>query len=457
MTENFNKGMMAMHPLWQEITRLLASNNFTELKESLGRLNSADVAEFIALAPLEQKATVFRLLEKPQAVEVFEFLDVEEQQELLQGFLKTPLSEILEQMSPDDRARLLDEMPAGVAKKLLAEISHEERQMTSLLLGYEDNSAGRIMTPEFVDLKSDLSVSQALERIRRIGGEKETIYYAYIIDEKRHLLGVTSLRDLVLADPSAPIKTIMNPQVISVSVDEDQEKCADYISKYDFLAIPVVDRENRLVGIITVDDILDILEDEATEDFYRSSGVAPIEIDYSRAGVAMLWKKRIGWLLILLATDFLSSSVLAHFAGAIEAVVALTFFIPMLIDSGGNTGTQSATLIIRGLATGELEIKDWLGVLWKELRVGLLLGLTLGIIVYVRGFFWRGGPEIGFVVGLTMIVLVIWANLIGAVLPLALSKFRLDPAVVSSPFITTAADVTGLLIYFSIAKWILGI
>ena len=223
------------------------------------------------------------------------------------------------------------------------------------------------------------------------------------------------------------------------------------------LAIPVVDRENRLVGIVTVDDILDILEEEATEDFHRVSGVSPIEIDYPRAGVSMLWRKRIGWLLILLVADFMSSSVIAHFEEAIEAVVALAFFIPMLIDSGGNTGTQSATLIIRGLATGQLEIKNWLGVVWKELRVGILLGLTLGLIVYLRGFFWRGGPEVGLVVGLTMIILVIWANLIGAVLPMILTKFRLDPAVVSSPFITTAVDVTGLVIYFSIAKWILAI
>ncbi|MDH7576857.1 MAG: magnesium transporter [Bacillota bacterium] len=446
-----------MDSLQHKIYALLERKSFLELKDLLARLNPADLAEFISLAPLEQKATIFRLLEKPQAVDVFEFLEVEEQQELLHGFHKTPLIEILEEMSPDDRARLLDEMPAGVAKKLLAEISQEEREMTSLLLGYRENSAGRIMTPEFVDLKSNLTVGQALARIRRIGGEKETIYYGYIIDEKRQLLGVTSLRELVLADPSEPINKIMNEQVISVSVDDDQEKCADYIKKYDLLAIPVVDRESRLVGIITVDDILDILEEEATEDFHRTSGVAPIEIDYPRAGVSMLWKKRIGWLLILLVTDFLSSSVIAYFEKAIQAVVALAFFIPMLIDTGGNTGTQSATLIIRGIATGQLEMRDWLAVVWKELRVGLLLGLALGIIVYVRGFFWRGGPEIGFVVGLTMIVLVIWTNLVGAVLPMVLIKFKLDPAVVSSPFITTASDVTGLVIYFSIAKWILGI
>lgn len=426
-------------------------------KATLDDLTAAEAAARLMELPRPRRALVFRLMEKDRAVEVFENLDPDEQQDLLEGLHDHEVLHILEAMSADDRARLFDEMPAGVTARLLETLTPGRREATALLLGYAPDTAGRIMIPEYISLRADLTVREALEKIRRVGLQRETINTLYVTDAGRRLIGVISLQELVLADPEARVETVAEPDVVSVHTDTDQEEVARLVELHDVLAIPVVDAEDRLVGIVTWDDALDVLDDEATEDFHRISGVAPVEIDYPRATIPLLWRKRIGWLLVLLLADFLSSSVIAFFEEAIEAVVALAFFIPMLIDSGGNTGTQSAALIIRGLATGQVRLTDWLRVLGKELGVGALLGGTLGLIVYLRGFFWRGGPEVGLVVGLTMVVLVLWANILGALLPLLLTRLRLDPAVVSSPFITTAADVTGLVVYFSIAKWVLAL
>jgi magnesium transporter len=322
---------------------------------------------------------------------------------------------------------------------------------------YPEQSAGGRMSVDYIAVRADWSAQRVWEHFRKVGREPEVVAYIYVLDAAGHLVGVASLRDLLLAEPHQPVSEFMVSKIVSVPATADQEEAARLLRRYGFLALPVVDERGRMLGVITAGDAFKVLDVEATEDFQRIGAVAPDEIDYPRAGIGLLWRRRVAWLLILLVADFLSSSVIAFYQEAIEAVVALAFFIPMLIDSGGNAGTQSATLIIRGLATGQVNLRDWLRVLRKEIGVGLLLGGTLGLVVYLRGFFWRGGPQVGLVLGLTMVTLVLWANLLGAVLPLLLRKLKLDPAVVSSPFITTAADVTGLVIYFSIAKWVLGL
>ena len=370
----------------------------------LESLRSPDRADLIAdLAEADQAALLPRL-SPADAADILEQLDAEQAASLTTALPPATATQIIDEMEPDKAADLLERIPPEQAQFILAGLEDPD-EVRPLLLHARD-TAGGLMTSEFLALRRRMTAAEAIEAIRQWKPDAQAVYYLFVVDRFGKLCGVVNLRRLIVAEPETQIAEIMDPDVISVLAGTDQEECARLMSRYDFMALPVVDSDNTLLGIITIDDVIDVAQQEATEDFQLISGVAPVEINYARAGVSLLWRKRVGWLLVLLLADFMSSSVIAHFEKAIEAVVALAFFIPILIDSGGNTGTQSATLVIRGLATGQLSVKDWARVAWKEVRVGLLLGITLAAIVYARSYFWRGGPEVGLVVALTMICLL---------------------------------------------------
>lgn len=440
-----------------DIDELVSQKDWKTLKDLLKELPAPDVAEILSDIEEDKMVILFRLLPKKQANEVFSQLPYEKKKILLEKLSDKRVREILHSLSPDDRVELFEELPGKVTQWLLNKLSPEDRKEVLSLLGYPENSVGRLMTPHYVAVRSNWTVSQALEHVRKFGKKAETIDTIYVVDDEWHLLDEIKLQDLILADPSDLIEDLMNREVVAVFAKEDQEKAVKLMEKYDLTVLPVVDDEGVLLGIVTIDDIMDVLEEEFTEDVQKTAGVVPLEISYSSASVWRLYKKRIVWLALLLVTSFLSSHVIAHFKDTLSKVIALSFFIPVLIGSGGNTGTQSSTLIIRALATGEVSLRDWFKVLKKELATGFLLGLTLGLLMYIWSHAWRGGAKVSIVVGFSMIFIILWANFIGAILPLILTKLKLDPAVISSPLISTLCDATGLFIYFSVARWWFGL
>jgi len=369
---------------------------------------------------------------------------------------ETELHEILDELFFDDKIDFLEEMPANVVKRILRNSSEAERKLINLFLNYPENTAGSLMTIELVDLKKEMTVSEALEKIRRVAPNRETIYTCYVTDATRYLEGILSLRDLVIASPEQKLETIMRKKIISVSTLDDKEYVADLIKKYDLIAIPVTDTENRLVGIITVDDIVDVIEDESTEDIHKMASIGEIDVDLQEASPMFLTKKRLPWLLILVFVNIFSGLGIALFEETLQTVIALVFFLPLLIDSAGNAGSQSATLIIRALALGEIKIDDWLELLKKELVVSLALGLSMAAAVSAVGFV-RGGLDLAIVTSLSMAAVVLVGSTIGLCLPFLLSKFQLDPATASGPLVTSIADIAGVIIYFSIASWYYGI
>ena len=440
-----------------DIKDLIDSKQWSVLRSHMESMAIPDIVDALLELDKLDRVLLFRATPRTVSSEVFSFLSGEQQRHLLDDLTDEETRHLLTNLAPDDRTALFEELPGQVTQKLLNLLSPDALRETRQLLGYPEESVGRIMTPHYVAVRPAWTIARALEHIRSMGEQSETINYVYVTDEKWKLLDELPLSRFILANPQQTVEDIMDYQFVSLTAFEDRENAVQMMERYDLNVLPVVDSEGVLVGIVTFDDVMDVAQQEATEDFQRISGMEPVDVKYVEAGPWLLWRKRIVWLLVLLIADFFSSSVIASYEETIAAVVALTFFIPMLIDSGGNTGTQSATLIIRSIATGQLDMREWPKIVWKETRVGILLGATLGAVVYARGFFWIGGPEIGLVVGLTMVILVIWANLIGAILPMLIHRMKLDPAVVSSPFITTTVDVTGLLIYFNIARWILGL
>ncbi len=444
-----------MEEFVQTIKTNLEDQHWQDVKDLLAPKNPMDVASLIAEFPPPERALLFRLLEKQHAVEVFEYLPVEDQQTLLESFKTEQLRHIVEHMSPDDRADLLDELPAKVAKRLLGLLTPEERQATALLLGYEEDSAGGIMTTEYIDLKSFYTVEEALKRIRRVGLDKETVYYCYVIDEKRHLLGIVSLRQLVLADPETTVADLMEQEVISAATGEDQEEVAHKIQKYDLLALPVVDRENRLVGIVTHDDVLDILQEEATEDIYRLGAMEVPEQSYFRTRMLAVAGNRVGWLLLLLVTNTFTGNIILRNSGLLESVIALAAFVPMLIGSGGNIGSQTSTVFVRGLALREVTSKNALMLILREVGIGLVLGTFLGILVIFWAYWLQGNWVVAVAVGVSLVLISSLATFFGSVWPLVFQRFGWDPALVSAPFIATVVDVLGALTYFQVARLVL--
>ena len=419
-------------------------------------MQPVDSAEAIGTLPRTLQALAFRLLPKNEAIEVYEYLDGSVQQSLLERLRSGEVLELVEEMSPDDRVRLFDELPAKVVRRLLSELSPAERRVTAQMLGYEAETAGRLMTTEFIDLKEFHSAQQALEIVRRRARQTETIYSLYVTDASRHLSGIVSLRDLVTADPEDRLGDVMTREVVSVATDADQEEVARVIQRYDFLAVPVVDREQRLVGIVTVDDVIDVIQQEATRDLYAAGAVqAGDEDDYFRSNLFTVARRRVVWLLVLLVANTGTSAVIASEQLVLKQVVLLAAFIPLLIGTGGNVGAQSSTVVIRGLSTQRLQSLGPWRTIARELIAGALLGGLLAVVVVPWAWTMGGSALVAASAGISLVAITTLAATAGAALPLLFARIGLDPALMSAPFITTATDVAGVFIYLKTAQLLL--
>ncbi len=458
--------MEELNLLKDKILGLLIKKNYHELRNLFDGMEPADIGIVFEDLPKESLPLLFRLLSKEQAAEVFVELNSDMQELLIEGFSDFELKEVLEELYLDDTVDIIEEMPANVVKRILKHTDPNIRASINEILKYPKYSAGSIMTIEFVDLKKNMTVEDAFTRIRRIGVDKETIYTCYVIDENRVLLGLVSVKDLLLADQSKIIEDIMETNVIYVNTLDDQEDAAKTFDKYDFLALPVVDNEKRLVGIITVDDAIDVIQEENTEDIEKMAAIMPNDKPYTQTGVFETYKKRIPWLLLLMISATFTGKIIQSYEEALAACVILTSFIPMIMDTGGNSGGQSSVTIIRGMSLNDIEMKDIFKVVWKEIRVALCCGITLAaanfikMLIVDRGEIIASGQNpvmVALVVCLTLIFTVFFAKLIGCTLPMLAKKVGFDPAVMASPFITTVVDAVSLMIFFRIATIMLHI
>ncbi len=439
-----------------QLQALLEQRDLRGAKAILEPVQPADIAEAIEGLPEPMQLLAFRLLPKGEAIEVYEHLDRNVQEALIEEFKRQDVQDIVDKMSPDDRARLFDELPAKIVNRLLEQLSPAERQATAQLLGYEAGTAGRIMTPELISLKEGFTVAQALERIRRLAKTTETIYYLYVTDGARRLTGILSLRDLVTAQPHQTIGEIMTRDAIYVHTDTDQEEVARLIQHYDFLAVPVVDREDRLVGIVTVDDVIDIIQQETTEDIYAlGGGVQSGGDNYFQTDLLTVARKRVVWLFVLLLTNTVTGTIIKAQEDILQQVVTLAAFIPLLTGTGGNVGAQSSTVVIRGMNTEEISAMGPLQVIGREAIAGALLGTMLGTVATVWAFTLQGNLSVAIAVGASLVAISLLASISGSALPFLFRLLGLDPALMSAPFITTAVDVLGVLIYFNLARFIL--
>lgn len=442
----------------ERLQKAIEEKSYKEFRETASEMNEADVASAMEELPEKEFIAFFRRLPKDLAADIFAYLPIDVQQNMILALTEGEAAEIIESMYMDDAADLFDEMPANVVTRLLAKTSAETRRIINQLLKYPDSSAGSLMTTEYEALKRHLTVSEAIEKIRRDGIDKETINICYILDRDRKLMGTVTLRALLLADPQVEVDTIMNDNVISVSTLTDQEDVARDFQKYDFSAMPVTDSEERLVGIITVDDIVDIMQEEATEDIEKMAAISPSDMPYSKTGVFETWKKRIPWLLLLMISATFTGMIITHFEDALSTYIVLTSFIPMLMDTGGNAGSQASVSIIRALSLDEMDFKDLPGVVWKEARVSFLVGITLAITNFIKLLLIdKVAISVALVVCLTLVVTVFVAKIVGCSLPMLAKKIGFDPAVMASPFITTIVDALSLIIYFRFASLLLGI
>ncbi|HIQ78681.1 MAG TPA: magnesium transporter [Candidatus Scatomorpha intestinavium] len=452
----------------ERLLELVRSKRLKALQLELEEMNEFDIAEFITELGEEDSlkmATVFRLLSKEHGAEVFAELDAPEQQEIINSITDKELGEIVEDMYVDDAVDMMEELPANIVKRVMRAATPETRALINQYLKYPENSAGSIMTAEFVDLKKYMNVRESIARIRRIGDDKETIYVCYVTSADRKLEGVVTVKDLLLSDDDAVIEDIMDRNVIFCRTTDDRSEAAERISDYDLLAVPVVDKEDRLVGIVTVDDVIDVLEEEATEDFDLMAGISPSDKPYSRTGVVEMWKRRIPWLMFLMLSATFTSMIITHFEDALSRFAVLTGFVPMLMGTGGNSGSQSSTAVIRSLSIGDTEPRDILSVVWKEIRVAVLCGITLACVNFIKMLLvdriLLSNPDVtvmvAFTVSLTIVFVVIFAKSVGCILPMIAEKIGIDPAVMASPLISTITDAVSLLIYFTLATIILRI
>ena len=442
----------------EKILELLEAKKYSEIGALLKDMNPADAAVMLEELPEQKMPIVFRLLSKELAADTFAYMDGDAKEILVRGFSDKELDEVMEQLFLDDTVDMLEEMPANVVKRVLRHVDADTRKMINQVLNYPKDSAGSIMTMEYVDLKRSMTVEQAFERIRATGVEKETIYTCYVTDSRRKLEGIVTVKDLLLSPKSEVIRNIMETNVKFVSTHTDQELVARELSKYDFLAIPVVDAEERLVGIVTVDDALDVIQEEATEDIEKMAAITPTDRPYMKTSVFETWKKRIPWLLFLMISATFTSGIISSFEDALAASVILTSFIPMLMDTGGNAGSQSSTTVIRGLSLGEIRYGDVLKIVTKESFVYLMCGATLAVANFAKLMLIdRVSLLVAAVVCLTLVVVVLVSNIVGCTLPVLAKRVGFDPAVMASPLITTIVDAVALIIYFNIAKLLLGI
>ena len=447
------------------LEKMLGEKKYAALRDILVVMNPSDIAALFDDFEKQQISLMFRLLPKELAAETFVEMETDAQENLIRSFSDQELKEVLDELFVDDAAALVEEMPANVVKRILKQADPDMRRSINQILRYPENSAGSIMTTEYVSLRPDMTVEESILRIRRQGVDKETIYTCYVT-EGRRLLGLVTVKDLLLAnEDDIPVKDIMLTNMISVTTHTDQEEVARMFSKYNFLALPVVDTENRMVGIVTFDDAMDVMEDEATEDMELMGGMTPSEKSYLKSSAFELFKHRIPWLMLLMVSATFTGLIITAFEGALAAQVALTAFIPMLMGTGGNSGSQSSVTVIRSLSLGELEFKDMGRVIWKELRTAVLCGIVLAAACFVK--IWLidrlalNNPDITLmvtaVVCLTLAVTVVCAKLVGCLLPMAAKALKLDPAVMASPFISTIIDALSLLVYFLFAQWLLGL
>ncbi|HUX06189.1 MAG TPA: magnesium transporter [Acidobacteriota bacterium] len=440
----------------EELDSAVEEGNLFRIKSVLNSMQAPDISDFLeTLDDAEQMATLFRLLKKELAIDVFEHLEFEEQEHLLSNLKRERVIEILEEMDPDDRTELFEEMPAKIVKKYLSHLSPAERMVATKLLGYPDDSVGRLMTTDYVAFRPNITAAEALVKLKEMALDKETIYHCYIIDSTRKLIGYCSLKMILLAEPEQLLSEVMIADVISLDARQDQEAAARLHKHYDLLALPVVDSEERLVGIVTFDDLVDVIEEETTEDVHKMAAIVPEEHPYFDSGFFTLAGKRILWLMVLLIAESFSGNIMQHYATALESAVGLAFFIPLLIATGGNAGTQSSAMIIRSLAVGEIRVNQFARVIFREMRMGFVLGLGLCVIGYLRAYLLNANHSMALVVGIALTITVICATLAGSALPLLFRAIKLDPALMSGPFISTVVDIIGLLIYFETARMLL--
>jgi magnesium transporter len=441
----------------EQIKNLVEERHFRELRALFAESNAIDIAE--ALYGLSEKEIIlaFRTLSKEQAAEAFAAMDRDEQEMLIKSFTDRELYEMFGELSLDDAADIVGEMPASIVARILSSTDRSTRHFINKLLLYPQNSAGSIMTPEYVYLRKNMTVEEAFAKIRLVGVDKETIYSCYVT-ENRRLIGVVSVRSMLIADPSAKVCDLMHENVISVKTTDDKEFVAGQIKKYGYLAVPVVDAEEKLVGIVTIDDAIDVIEEAANEDIQIMTAITPDERPYLRSGEVKIWSQRVPWLILLMLLSTFTSKILGMYEGALSACIVLNSFIPMIMGTGGNAGSQSSVTVIRGLSLGEIKLRDTLRVVWKELRVAFLCGVTIAPVTFLKAMYLDGlyaepdGVTIALVISVTIVVTICSAKLVGAILPVLAKIVHLDPAVMASPFITVIVDALSLVVYFTFAS-----
>lgn len=441
-----------------ELMQLVEEKKFRVLKDELSEMNEFDVAEFLGELEPEKMVVVFRMLPKGLATDVFACLEPDEQEKIITDISDRELHTIIEELMIDDAVDMLEELPANVVRRVLQQANPGTRAQINEFLKYPENSAGSIMTAEYIGIKKTMTVSESLAYIRKYGEDKESIYTLYVMDNKRTLEGVVTVKDLLLNPDDALIETIMDTHVIKAVTTQDQEEVVELFNKYDLMALPVVDHENRLVGIVTIDDIVDVMEEEATEDFEKMAAMLPSEKPYFKTNVFEISKQRIPWLLVLMVSSMITGTILAKYEEAFQVLPILVTFIPMLMDTGGNAGSQTSTTVIRGMAVGDIELGDVLKVWWKEIRVALIVGFVLSVVNFVRLIIqYPGQTMVSITVVLSVYITVIIAKSLGCLLPMAAKKLKLDPAIMASPLITTIVDAVSLTIYFGLAVALLHI
>ncbi len=454
MAPHVNPVLQAVH---QRIEDLLQANDLASLRTILAAEHPADIADLLEMLDEDERLLIFNLLHPDIAAEVLDETTTEVMRDLVEGVPDETIADLLEAMPMDDAAEVLSELSDARAEDIIALMEPAEAAEVETLLAYPEETAGRLMTTKVVRLNSSWTVEHTLEVLRSIDPQTETLTYLYAVDTMDRLVGVVPLRNLITAQAAKSLAEIMNPSVISVRVDTDQEEVARLVSQYDFVAVPVVDEMDHLLGVITHDDVVDILEEEFTEDVQRLGGSEPLEQPYLSTPVFTVIRKRVGWLLILFLTEMLTGTVMRHFESELQALVALSFFIPLMIGTGGNSGSQTTSTIIRAIAVGEVRFEDTWRLFWHELRTGVVLGLVMGTMGFVRALTWNSGIPLAATVAASLFTLVVWANSMGALLPPLATKLRIDPAVISGPVMSTLVDATGLFIYFTLARIIIGI
>ncbi len=445
-----------------ELVELIRQRNFAQLREILAEFSPPDIAEIFTDLNPDDEAVLMRILPHDVAAEVFEHLSVEDQEQMLHALGNEQVAQILNDLSPDDRTALLEELPAAATQKLLNLLSPTERKLAANLLGYPKDSIGRRMTPEYVAIQKSWTVGEVLEHLRKVGRDRESLNQLYVVDETGRLVNWVRLRNLVVSDLKTPVVELLEPQILTLSAADDQETAVAAFKKYDLTLLPVVDSHDKLVGVVTVDDVLDVIEKETTEDIQKMGGMEALDAPYLKISLTQMIKKRAGWLSVLFVSEMFTATAMGYFQGEIERAAVLSLFVPLILSSGGNSGSQATSLIIRAMAVRDVALRDWWKVLRRELVTGLALGCVLASIVLLRIFLWPHKEKlytshyalVAMTVAFSLIGVVLWGSIVGAMLPILMRRLRFDPAVCSAPFVATLVDVTGIIIYFN-AAWLI--